>query len=80
MREELIEYIFMNIHEECLSDLRLPKIFRKHRDFILGIKEDSYSLQEWNRLIDYICQPSRQAETIKEAKDMLLEWSNQIYK
>ena len=75
MREELLEYIFKHTGEDCLSDLRIPAIFRMHIVFVMKINDDMFPVSEWNQLIAYICKDGIEVWSVDEAKEKLYRWS-----
>lgn len=74
MKEELLEYVFTSLHEDCLSDLRIPSILKKYLTFIQNIGDNDFELNDWNQFLDYVGCPQRKAETITQAKDYLSQW------
>lgn len=74
MKEELLEYVFKSLHEDCLSDLRIPSVLRKYQEFILDIDETAFDLNDWNQFLDYVGCPMREAKTIEQAKAYLSKW------
>lgn len=77
MREDLLEYIFTQINEECLSDLRIPSVFYRHLGFIMNIDEQMFAIKDWNQLLNYLYLPNKEANSVKEAKEMLKQWAQQ---
>lgn len=75
MREELLEYIFSMVSEDCLSDLRMPYVLRKYRAFIQSIDEERFSIDNWNQAVRYLCGIETKVESVKQAKELLDQWS-----
>lgn len=74
MKEELLEYVFTSLHEDCLSDLRIPVILKKYLTFIRSIDDSEFDLKDWNLFLDYVGCPSRHAGSVAQAKDYLTTW------
>ena len=74
MKEELLEYVFAHVHEDCLSDLRIPFVLNRYLDFILNIPEEMFDLNDWDHFLEYLCGIKGEIGTIKEAKEFLTNW------
>ena len=47
MEYKLMEYIYNNSRNECLSELRKPDVLRYSMNMILNISEDEFTLDDW---------------------------------
>lgn len=75
LKEELLDYIFYMVSEDCLSDLRRPYVLRKYGGFIQSIDEEQFSIDNWNQALRYLCGIETKAESVKQAKQILDKWS-----
>ena len=79
MEYKLMEYIYNNSRNECLSELRKPDVLRYSMNMILNISEDEFTLDDWKYTYQYITGKIIEVNTIKDVKQALKEWTHMAF-
>lgn len=73
MKARLLEHIYEQTQEACMSDLKNAEILKPYVTSILQIDEKEYEVEEWMYAYTYLTGCVFKG-TIEEIKQALLEW------
>lgn len=74
MKSELLDYIFKESKETCLSELKVVDNFIFVLEIIKQIPDEKYSLESWKYLIFYIMDKKVEINNVSEAKNYIMKW------
>lgn len=70
-KEELLDIIALKAGCSYLSDVNLPIYKKKVLEVLEGIREENYSLREWQEVVAYIAGEDTQIKNCSQAKECL---------
>lgn len=73
MKKNLLEHIFDNTTEACMSDLKSPKILKRYVSYIMEIDTQEFTVEDWRYVYMYLTGKHVNG-TIEEIKQLLEEW------
>lgn len=74
MYTKLLDDVFNQSKETCLSELKIPNKLNEILDMINHIPDEKYSLECWEYLISYITDKKIKVKTVSDAKDYITKW------
>ena len=74
--KNLLEFIYENVNDVCLSEIHQPDIFKTSFIFVLDIEDDEFTLEDWQYTYAYITKSKDAKTSIKDIKDDLRKWAS----
>ncbi len=74
--KNLLEFIYENVNDVCLSEIHQPDVFKASFIFILEIEDDEFSLEDWKYTYAYITKSTNVQNSVKEIKEDLKKWAS----
>lgn len=78
MKYKLMEHIYSNSQNKCLSELRNPDILRYCMKMVESIPVDAFTLEDWKYTYQYITGNKIDADTVEDVKQALKTWTHKI--
>lgn len=73
MKKNLLEHIFDNAKEACMSDLKNPRNLKPYLSYIMQIEDHVYTTEDWQYVYMYLTGEHIDG-TVDEIKQLLHEW------